>query len=338
MVPAAVEGANVPDSAVPQETQTKHNVPPSFSVHYAGAFPPGDDVLGVIGFGAGKPAGLPPDCPFIQAPLTPVTGGPAFEIWRAASPVRSCRIGPVQGACSEDLAFGAVQLEDGVPLEDAAERAYLAIFAFLAQTGFAQPIRFWNYLTAILDDEQGMERYRRFNIGRHRAFLAQLRQAVPPAASGVGGHDGASVIYFLAGRDAAQPIENPRQVSAYEYPPQYGPRSPSFSRAGLFGGALFISGTASIVGHETRHGGDWRGQLGETLENLRALIGNAGQAAALARAEDWGLKIYLRDPARQADVEPALIAMFGAGSQRLYLRGEICRPDLLLEIEAFYGG
>jgi chorismate lyase/3-hydroxybenzoate synthase len=338
MVPAAVEGANVPDSAVPQDKQTKHEARHSLSLHYARAFTPGDDVLGVVGFGATRPAGLSPEWPFIQAPLTPVTGGGAFEIWRADAPVRTCRVGPVQGAYSEDLAFGAVQLDDGVPLEDAAERAYLAIFAFLEQTGFAEPIRFWNYLTGILDDERGMERYRHFNIGRHRAFLAHLRQAVPPAASGVGGHDGASVIYVLAARNAARAIENPRQVSAFEYPPQYGPRSPSFSRAGLFGGRLFISGTASIVGHETRHRGDWRAQLGETLKNLKALIAAAGLEMALARAEDWGLKIYLRDPARQPDIEPALIAMFGAQSQRLYLRGEICRPDLLLEIEAYYGG
>jgi chorismate lyase / 3-hydroxybenzoate synthase len=338
MTPPAVEGVIVPASALPQDTQTKPKLLPSLSLQYAREFTPGDDVLGVVGFGAARPAGLPSGCPFIRAPLTPAGDGPAYEVWRAASPVRHCSIGAVQGACSADLAFGAVALEETVPLEDAVERAYLGIFAFLAQTGLSEPIRFWNYLADILGDERGLERYRRFNIGRHRAFLAHLRQPVPPAASGVGGHKGASVIYFLAGRVAAQAIENPRQVSAYDYPPQYGPRSPSFSRAGLFGDRLFISGTASIVGHETRHGGDWRGQLAETLENLRALIAAAGLAAARGQGEDWALKIYIRDPSLQAGIEPALTAIFGAGSQRLYLQGEICRADLVLEIEAFYRG
>jgi hypothetical protein len=47
------------------------------------------------------------------------------------------------------------------------------------------------------------------------------------------------------------------------------------------------------------------------------------------------LKIYLQHPDFRATVDPAIDGMFGAGVQRLYLHGEICRPGLLLEIEAF---
>jgi len=297
-----------------------------------------DHLLGVVGYGAARPAILPADVPFIQAPLRPVANGRGFELWTAASPVRPHHVGAVQGACSGELAFGCISLEElpGVALEDVVEQAYDAIFEFLAQTGFAEPIRFWNYLTAILDDDQGLDRYRRFNIGRHRAFMAHLHQAVPPAASGVGGLEGASVIYFLAARTAAKAIENPRQVSAYDYPQQYGPRSPSFSRAGLYEGGLFISGTASIVGHETLHCGDLAAQVAETLENLRAVIGNAGLEAALANAQGWSLKVYLRDPLFRARIAPAITAMFGEESQSLYLHGDVCRSDLQIEIEAFY--
>jgi chorismate lyase / 3-hydroxybenzoate synthase len=147
------------------------------------------------------------------------------------------------------------------------------------------------------------------------------------------------VIYFLAARTPARPIENPRQVSAYEYPPIYGPRSPSFSRASIYAQgsmeALFISGTASIVGHETRHRGDLPSQISETTENLRALIGAAEQTASAPLSGHWALKIYLQNPAYREAVNPAIDAMFGVDSQRLYLRGDICRSDLLLEIEAF---
>jgi chorismate lyase/3-hydroxybenzoate synthase len=323
----------VPSSLSLRQSQTAHPL----RLHYTGQPGAGEHVLGVVGFGAGRPADLAPAIPFLTAPLAPVAGGPAYEIWTASSPVRHCQIGPVQGACGAELAFGYVRLEEtGTALEDVVERAYLAIFDFLAQTGYAEPIRFWNYLTAILGDDHGLERYRRFNIGRHRAFMARLHQPVPPAASGVGGVDGESVIYFLGARRPAQAIENPRQVSAYDYPQQYGPRSPSFSRAGLYGGALFISGTASIVGHETRHCGDVQAQLTETLENLRAVAGNAGMAAALVDSAGWALKIYLRNPEFRTQIEPELTAMFGSACQRLYLHGEICRPDLLIEIEAFY--
>lgn len=325
----------MPPSLSPRREQDAHEAGAVLSLRYARQLPVDfSDVLGVVGFGAGLPA---MSCPFIEAPLSPVAEGPAYEIWQAAGPVRHVSAGPVTGAYSDDLAFGCVRLEEGgLGLEDAAERAYLAVFEFLARTGFAEPVRFWNYLSAILDDDGGMERYRRFNIGRHRAFMARLAQPVPPAASCVGGHAAGSVVYFLAAREAATPVENPRQVSAYEYPLQYGPRSPSFSRAGLFGEALFISGTASIVGHETRHKGDVRAQLAETVENLRALIGNAGQSAALGDSAGWGLKVYLHDPLAQPLVEPVLDAMFGAQAQRMYLHGEVCRADLLIEIEAFY--
>jgi chorismate lyase/3-hydroxybenzoate synthase len=297
-------------------------------------------ILGVVGYGAQRPYFLPAGWPFVAAPLLPVAGGERFEIWTTASPSRPCQVGPVVGACSDHLAFGAVQLEEGGTdsLEAVVEKAYLDVFDFMDKTGFSVPIRFWNYLTSITGDDRGLERYRRFNIGRHHAFSARLQQKLPPAASGVGGHQGNSVIYFLAARQPATPIENPRQVSAYEYPLIYGPRSPSFSRAAIYshGGmeAVFISGTASIVGHETRHRGDLAGQIAETTENLRALINAAGSAVPPLDG-DWALKIYLRDPLDKALVGPAIDAMFGAGSQILYLHGEICRTDLLVEIEAF---
>jgi chorismate lyase/3-hydroxybenzoate synthase len=299
-------------------------------------------VLGVVGYGAARPDYLALTCPFVAAPLLPAPGGPMFEIWMTDTPALPCRHGPVVGAASDSLAFGAITIEDDgtASLEETVETAYRQIFDFLEKTGVCVPIRFWNYLTAIAEDDRGLERYMRFNTGRRRAFSARLRQAVPPAASGVGGHHGASVIYFLAAREAALPIENPRQVSAYSYPPIYGPTSPSFSRASIHASGaattLFISGTASIVGHETRHRGDLPGQISETIENLKVLIEAAGHSASPAGPNRWALKIYLRDAADRASVDAATVAMFGADSQRLYLRGDICRSELLMEIEAFH--
>ena len=295
-------------------------------------------ILGVAGYGAARPAGLHPACPFIAAPLQPaVAGDKIFEVWTASTPATHIQIGPVSGSCSAETAFGALVLDEAgtVHLEQAVERAYLCIFDFLDQTGFREPIRFWNYLTGITEDEQGMERYRRFNTGRQNAFTARLRQPVPPAASGVGGHHGLSVIYFLAARTAAEAIENPRQTSAYAYPPLYGPTSPSFSRACRHGPAgaqsLFISGTASIVGHETRHRGDVEAQLAETMANLHALI---KVARCAGEPGNWTVKTYLRDPSCREAVDRAVTSLFGPHSQRLHLQGDICRADLLLEIEA----
>jgi len=319
----------------------------SFAVHYVGPAAARalltdrtGGTLGVVVYGTERPDCVPSACPFVAAPLLPSTGKAMFEIWKSASPTHSCRTGQVIGARNDEMVFGTIRLEEaaGIALEDVVEASYLEIFDFLEQTGFTIPIRFWNYLTAITVVERGLERYRRFNIGRHRAFSARLREPVPPVASGVGGHEGASVIYFLAARDAAKPIQNPRQVNAYEYPPIYGPSSPRFSRASVFSSAatrtLFISGTASIVGHETRHVGDLAGQIAETIENLRALIRVAGQENAKRNDGRWALKVYLHDPAYYETVDAVLQAMFGTVDQLLYLYADICRPELLIEIEA----
>jgi chorismate lyase/3-hydroxybenzoate synthase len=96
---------------------------------------------------------------------------------------------------------------------------------------------------------------------------------------------------------------------------------------------MFISGTASITGHETRHIGDLNSQIAETIENLRTL--NQAAARLSPPGEYWACKIYLRDPAYREPVSRALEAAFGPRCQCLYLHADICRPELLVEIEAF---
>ena len=94
---------------------------------------------------------------------------------------------------------------------------------------------------------------------------------------------------------------------------------------------IIVSGTASITGHESRHAGDVAAQVAETLTNLAAVIAAAGATPA---DPGWALKIYLRDLAARPAVEAALAPVFGA-APRLYLHADICRPELLVEIEAF---
>lgn len=297
-------------------------------------------VIGAVGYGAGRPPALPAACPFASADL-PVVGGPAgFEVWSTPDQARYGRSGPIAWACTDALAFGLIELDEagGRPLEALVEEAYLGIFDFLEGAGYAAPIRFWNYLPRITAEQDGLERYRRFNIGRHDAFSARLRLPVPPVASALGSRGGRPLIYVLAARAAAVAIENPRQVSAYAYPPIYGPRSPGFSRAALHGtGAaqsLLISGTASIVGHESRHPGRPEAQIAETLENIRALVGEAERAGFPATGGRWAFKIYLRDPAHLDLVRTRLDAAFGRDCDRIHLHADICRAELLVEIEA----
>ncbi len=244
--------------------------------------------------------------------------------------------------------YGVLDVEEGdfgpggQPLRQATEDAYRRILALIGREGRPHLWRTWNYLADINRATGGLERYRQFNLGRHDAFVAggRLTRGQVPAACALGTRSGPLTIAFLAGRGEAVPIENPRQTSAYDYPAIYGPRSPAFSRAMLARlpgrEALLVSGTASIVGHETRHLGDVAGQTRETLANIEALLASANGKSLTGpyRLPELGLRVYLRHAADLPRARPAIEAAAGASASIEYIEADICRADLLVEIEA----
>src|SRR5207248_3880647 len=128
--------------------------------------------------------------------------------------------------------------------------------------GYPHLLRVWNYLPDINRDSHGTERYRQFNSARQQV-LRECGRALTgkvPAASALGAtSDSPLAVYFLAGRTAPTFLENPRQVSAYHYPRQYGSHSPVFSRATLLrqsgGPPPFTSRPPRIVGPTSPHRG-----------------------------------------------------------------------------------
>lgn len=282
---------------------------------------------------------------------TPVlTHGPVTRTaWLGRGPVSAGTHGPLQYRCNDTLLFGCLRPESapddvgGVSLEQTSFDAYCAIFGLMTATGFPWLARCWNYIPHIHTLENGLERYQQFNIGRQRAFR-QAGQAYldgAPAASALGTRSGALGLYFLATRIQPLPIENPRQISAYRYPERYGPCSPTFSRALLLPfadiDALFISGTASIVGHESRHPGNAALQTAETLHNIDALV---EQANRLARGGGFSsralqFKAYVRHSSDRDDIAATVYGMLGQDADVTWLEADVCRSELLVEIEAF---
>ncbi len=228
-------------------------------------------------------------------------------------------------------------------LQRITELAYREVFSALDSLGYRHLLRIWNYLPEINVHTLGIERYRQFNSGRRKALLASGRNVTGnvPAACALGSEMGSPLlIYFIASQAMAPtPIENPRQISAYEYPQQYGPK-PAFSRANVLhqrtGSTLFISGTASIVGHETRHVGDISAQTLETVANIEALLAETHRVTGGPRfgLDDLAYKVYVRKPAHLPTIQSHLRAALGPRAQILYLRADICREELLVEIEA----
>lgn len=300
-------------------------------------------VLSVIGFG--REVALPATA---CAPLwvdIPALGGKenSFEVWTSNEPVAACEYKGMRGTSDGKVLFSSLTLEQrgSETLESLALQAYMRIFEFIDHFSYPNLLRVWHYFPQINDDENGIERYRGFNVGRHAAFVANARsigEEDVPAASALGSNSGSLTIYFMAGKHPGKAVENPRQVSAYHYPDKFGPKSPIFVRAlsVTLGGqhCFFISGTASIVGFETLHLGDAEKQTAETLLNIRTLLQQIPHYDP-ARGRML-LKVYVRHEHDLAMVQAKVREEFGPDCVAVYLHSNICRSDLLLEIEGAY--
>lgn len=311
-------------------------------------------VLGVIGFEKR------PDIDSARVPVTAsmtraLCAQDLCEVWRVTGPEVRLSNGSaharVSHRFSEDLLFGSLTVaernivahDEALALQRATEIAYQEIFDVLDATGHPHLIRIWNYLPQINAHCGDDERYRHFNSARQMAFRKSGRATMGtvPAACALGSPAGSPLsIYFLAARRPARMIENPRQTSAYHYPPKFGRHSPIFSRACVWGesaGArLFVSGTASIVGHETLHRGDVVAQTRETVVNIGALLEEANRIVGSRRysLNSLKLKVYVRAPADLPAIRATLSQLLQPTASIVYLQADVCREDLLVEIEA----
>jgi chorismate lyase/3-hydroxybenzoate synthase len=265
-----------------------------------------------------------------------------MEVWTSSTPTLQGECGGVQYAQNGDVLFGCLQYKTHHKhaLEKDTQQAYRNILNLLESQGYPHLLRMWNYFPRINDFEGSLERYQQFCVGRFLAFQeihGDNFNTKLPAASAIGTRVPGLSVYFLASRKPGKHIENPRQISAYHYPEKYGTCSPSFARAThkKWGAMqhLYISGTASIVGHQTLHCGDVQKQTEETLENIDKLLQHAMGVNHKHRSSFAMIKVYLRNAEHRSLVTPILEKKFGYDTPLLYVEGDICRSDLLIEIE-----
>ena len=282
--------------------------------------------------------------PEVRSRLRPLDAPAHVEVLVTTSAVDSDAERGFKLAVTEELLFGVCRVEGvrGVRVAEAAESLYRELLGLIERRRYPCLLRMWNILEDVNGQQDGLERYRHFCRGRHEAFAAIQPATLdcPPAACGIGAGEGGLCVYFLAARDPGLPVENPRQISAYRYPRRYGPRSPSFSRGLLKrfddGAHFFLSGTASITGHESRHHGRISEQVEESLTNVRALIHStqerSGQSLDLA-SPTTTLRAYLRNEDHYPVVREIVERQLGSNANVLYLRSDICRRELLFEID-----
>ncbi len=316
--------------------------PESISCSYTRAtpnhLPPADDELAVVNFG-GR-CGDPGQAGVLCTGLVQLQQPAMVESWFSTLATERGVAGQCQWSSNDESLFAALYVdEQQFPSQrQAIQHAYNQLLALSRSRGYPHLIRVWNYMADINRGAGDDERYKQFCLGRLDAFTDNGYQLAQfPSACALGHSGGDTIIYLLAAKQPGTHFENPRQISAYQYPGQYGPASPSFARATLAnwsgGRQLYLSGTASIVGHESRHSAAMGKQLRATCDNIDALLQHvAGQIGSKPLHLDT-LKVYLRHPEHFDAARTAIKRHFGSEVPALYVQADICRSELLVEVD-----
>jgi enamine deaminase RidA (YjgF/YER057c/UK114 family) len=254
---------------------------------------------------------------------------------------------------------GGLMGEAGDSIYESSVKAFESATEILTAEGLSihHIIRQWNYieniawLEHVADSEQN---YQIFNDVRASYYDKEEFKFGYPAATGIGMDTGGVIIDFLALSDSNQvrikPIMNPGQIDAHRYSELVleGSSSkkctPKFERAKLVSigtrNYIYVSGTASILGEETVHVGDVEKQTVTTIENINRLFAKENQEKLgldfdVSRIRFSHLRVYVKHQKDIPAVEKICESMLNCKSS-LYLESDVCREDLLVEIEGVF--
>jgi Chorismatase FkbO/Hyg5-like, N-terminal len=229
-------------------------------------------------------------------------------------------------------------------LDDVVFASYRDLFSCIKDK-VGSLVRTWNYIPRILSKDKSVIRYHRFNIGRKKAWELfgpknADGQLLFPAATGIGTVESFFYIRALFSPHSVIRLQNPRQISPDKYSRKYGPLPPVFSRASILlkpeRHQLFVSGTASIVGEDATYIGNPVLQTEESLTNIRQLIDGdncrrCGYEGEFTLDDMKSMHVYVKR-AEHFDCVRKTIQNH-VRCPITYKRADICREDLLVEME-----
>ena len=249
--------------------------------------------------------------------------------------------------CTELITGGIVpRLEGGSTFEQSKD-IFDGIAKMLSGNGFkpSDIYRQWNYIPGITMLNDGSQNYQEFNDARSIFYSCDNWENGYPAATGIGTSAGGVVVEICAikGESCANlPIDNPLQIAAHNYSQKVldgkvleklsERTTPKFERARLLGNTVLISGTAAIKGECSNYSTNAVEQAAETMEIMDRLtskdnipVENNGSSYDL-------LRVYVK---REQDI-PAICDYMQnhyPAAMKHYLVADVCRPELLIEIE-----
>ena len=268
---------------------------------------------------------------------------------------------------SAGLAMDILQFDHIPSLKIQSESAFSIMQSILSKEEFAmdQVVRQWNYIPRLVEevDVEGktFQNYQIFNEIRQKYYSSYKNKSGYPAATGIGSSNGVVTISFIAVSDTlcerSYELSNPNQIDAYNYGQdvlighpllELQKKTPLFERGKVMceseQSTFFISGTASILGQETVHLGDVAGQTEQTIQNIASLLSpdaskKAAQSIDMNGSKEVAyLRVYIKDKSDFPIVQQICEKEYGANCCINYVEAEVCRTNLLVEIEGEFIG
>ena len=249
--------------------------------------------------------------------------------------------------CTEIVTAGIIPLDLSKSTFEQSCEIFSVIADILQSNGFVPSniYRQWNYIQGITMLNNGSQNYQEFNDARSIFYRNCEWNNGYPAATGIGCDAGGVMVEFCAVKDNMtlnMPIDNPLQIAAHNYSQMVlegkaadalqEKSTPKFERARILGNTIYISGTAAIKGEHSNTCNDIIEQTTETMEVMNHLISKENIPTDNKGAEYDILRIYIK---REEDI-PAVIEYMQYHYpivQKHYTVADICRPELLVEIE-----
>jgi hypothetical protein len=218
-----------------------------------------------------------------------------------------------------------------------------------ADMQFGSVVRQWNYIENITGFDGDKQCYQEFNNVRAEYYAEHFNRKGFPAATGIGMNQGGVIIEFVAVNAAeaiSLPLDNPEQVAAHGYSrkvlvgkTEEVKSTPKFERARyleIFGKKqLFISGTASIRGEKTVGAGDPIRQTETTIQNMQRLYSHEVLSTVTGNSLQpvYGhARVYVKNKKDFPAIKATFKRYYG-NLPVVYIIADICRDDLLVEIE-----
>lgn len=244
-------------------------------------------------------------------------------------------------------------------VEEGADISFGLMQGILEHEGlnFNDIVRQWNYIPRICFVEQRngalIQHYQSFNEVRHAYYQKYRTKGCFPAATGIGQQLGNFMLDFIAFRGKQScndlKVESPLQRNPYQYGQEVlvgtarqKKHAPEFERARILVFAdeirILVSGTASIEGEITTEKDSVERQTHSTIRNIESLISRENLCSQypsliFSATRFVYLRAYVKYRADIPLVERIVKQKFGEVPV-IVVQAEICRCDLLVEIEA----